>query len=99
MTLLLLRAAGAVPEGSLWNLNGTRIRVLRAEGKALYRVQAEYDRDTAPLLAPDIVIAVGAEDLPLPAHLVRGVGSPTITRGATGRCYLPGFFGPFIAGE
>jgi hypothetical protein len=85
MTLLLLRAAGAVPEGSLWKLNGTRIRVLRAEGKALYRVQAEYDRDTAPILAPDIVIAVGAEDLPLPAHLVRGVGSPTITRGASGR--------------
>ena len=86
MTLLQLRAAGAVPDGPVWALKGQRIRVLRADGKALYKVQAEFDRDTAPVVAPDIVIAVGAEDLPLPAHIVRGAGS-TITRGASAQWF------------
>jgi hypothetical protein len=85
MTLLQLRAAGAVTDGPVWALGGQRIRVMRADGKALYKVQAEFDRDTAPVVAPDIVIAVGAEDLPLPAHIVRGAGGSTITRGASGR--------------
>ena len=85
MTLLQLRAAGAVPDGPVWSLGGKIIRVLRADGKALHKVQAEFDRDTAPVVAPDIVIAVGAEDFSLPAHVVRGAGASTITRGASGR--------------
>jgi len=85
MTLLQLRAAGAAPDGSVWALGGRKIRVLRADGKALHKVKAEFDRDTAPVVAPDIVIAVGAEDLSLPAHVVRGAGGSTITRGASGR--------------
>lgn len=85
MTLLKLRAAGAVPDGPVWALGSQRIRVIRADGKALYKVQAEFDRDTAPVVAPDIVIAVGAEDIPLPTHIVRGAGRATITRGAPGR--------------
>jgi hypothetical protein len=87
MTLLQLRAAGAVPEGSFWNLAGRKIRVLRADGQALHRIQSEFDGDTAPVAAPDVVIAVGAEDLGLPAHLVRGGGPSTITRGAAGRWF------------
>ncbi len=83
--LLQLRAAGAVPDGALWMLGGQRIRVLCADGRALHRVQAEFERDTAPVIAPNIVVAVGADDLSLPAHLVRGAGTATITRGASSR--------------
>ncbi len=85
MTLLQLRAAGALPEGSFWLLGGQRIRVLRADGKALHKVQAEYTRAMAPVGAPDIVIAVGAEDLALRSHVVRGSAGSTITRGASSR--------------
>ena len=85
-TLLQLRAAGALPDGPVWTLGGLRIRVLRADGRALHRVQAEFDRDTAPVIAPNFVVAVGAEDLSLPAHVVRGTPrESTITRGASGR--------------
>ena len=84
-TLLQLRAAGAIPDGSVWALAGQRIRVMRADGKVLYKVQADFSRDTAPVVAPDIVIAVGAEDVSLPAHIVRGAGGSTITRGASAR--------------
>ena len=69
----------------MWLLGGQKIRVLLAVGKALHRVKAEFERDTAPIVTPDITIAVGAEDFFLPAHLVRGAGGSTIIRGASTR--------------
>jgi hypothetical protein len=85
LTLLQLRAAGATPEDSLWVLNGTRVRVLRAEGKVLHRVEAEFERETAPVVAPAIVIAVGAETFSLPPNIARVGTAPTIARGNPSR--------------
>lgn len=81
-TLLQLQAAGAVSDGVHWQIAGVRVRVLRAVGKALHQVQSEFERETAPPVAPELVIAVGAEALLLPPHIVRGGTSPTIARGS-----------------
>lgn len=81
LTLLQLRARGAQADSSLWVLNDKRIRVLRAEGKALHAVKAAFEGEVAPIVAPDIVIAVGAEALNLPANIARPTTEATITRG------------------
>jgi hypothetical protein len=85
MTLLQLRAQGAVADGSYWNLGGRRVRVLRTANRPLHEVEAAFARETAPVVAPEYVIAVGAEALPLPPSIARGGGSGSIARGATGR--------------
>lgn len=85
LTLLQLRAAGAVPDGATWLLGGQRIRVIRADGRALHRIQAEFAREVAPIVATDAVIAVGAEDLGLPPSVPRAGGPATITRGASSK--------------
>ncbi len=85
LTLLQLRAAGAAPDGSYWLLNGRRIRVLRAPNKPLHRVQRAFEGDTAPIVAPDIIIGVGAEAQSLSPSVARGETKPTIARGSTGR--------------
>lgn len=88
LTLLQLRAAGAVADGSTWLLAGHRVRVVRAEGKALHAAEAAFARESAPIVAPDIVIAVGADDLGLKSNVVRGASEGTITRGASSRWML-----------
>ncbi len=85
LTLLQLRSRGAVAEGPYWLLDGRRIRVVRSANKLLHAVQAAFERETPPVVAPDIVIAVGAEELALPANIVRTGTSPTIARGTVGR--------------
>jgi hypothetical protein len=81
LTLLQLRAGGAVADGSYWRLNGRRIRVLRAVNQPLHRVKAAFERETAPTIAPEIIIAVGAEAQMVPSDILRGETSPTIARG------------------
>jgi len=85
LTLLQLRARGAIAEDSLWVLNNRRVRVLRAEGKALHRIEAEFEREIAPVVAPEIVIAVGAEAFFLPSNIARVGTAPTIARGNPSR--------------
>lgn len=85
LTLLQLRAHGASADGQYWLLGGRRIRVVRMPNQALYMVQAAFESETAPAIAPDMVIAVGAEALPLPAHIVRAGTTATIARGGAGR--------------
>lgn len=85
MTLLQLQARGAVAAGSYWNLGGRHVRVLRAANRPLHEVEATFARETAPIVAPEIVIAVGAESLPLPPSIARGSGTGSIARGAAGR--------------
>jgi hypothetical protein len=82
LTILQLRAAGALEEGSYWTLNGYRIRVIRTPNRSLHSVQARFARELAPPVAPDLVIAVGADSSALPCNIARGAGSGTITRGA-----------------
>ena len=85
LTLLQLRAVGAVADGPYWLLNGQRIRVLRSVNKVLHRVEALFEREIAPSVAPDIVIAVGAEAQTLPTSIVRAGTQPTIARGTRSR--------------
>jgi hypothetical protein len=84
-TLLQLRAKGAVPDGPYWLLQGRRIRVLRALNQPLHRVQNAFARETAPVIAPDIVVAVGAEAQSLSPNVARAETAPTIARGTAGR--------------
>ncbi|WP_340313582.1 SIR2 family protein [Rhizorhabdus argentea] len=83
MTLLQLQAKGATAEDSCWNLGGTRIRVLRSINRPLHEVEAAYGRETPPLVAPEYVIAVGAEALPLPSSIARGAPKGSIARGSS----------------
>lgn len=82
-TLLELRARGAVIDGPYWNLEGARIRVLRAP-RPLHRVEKEFERETPPATAPDLVIAVGAEAQLLPVSIAR-TSAPSIARGNASR--------------
>ena len=84
LTVIQLRARGAVAEGHHWLLDGRRIRVLEAGNKALHSVAAAYSRETAPAIVPDMVIAVGAEDDGLPSNIVRSGTTATIARGSLG---------------
>lgn len=85
LTMLELLAAGAAWDDALLTLHGERIRILRASGKFVHDVEAAYARDSAPAVAPDVVVAVGADSLGLPAHIARTTGGPSITRGAKPR--------------
>ncbi len=85
LTLLQLQGRGAVADGPYWLLGGRRVRVLRAVNKPLHRVEAEFAREVAPAVAPDIVIAVGAEGQALPPNIARAGTQPTIARGTKGR--------------
>jgi hypothetical protein len=82
-TILELRTRGAVAEGAYWNLDNQKIRVLKAS-KSLHRVQKDHERETAPTIAPDIVIAVGSDDQLLPKSVAR-TDMSTITRGNASR--------------
>ncbi len=48
-------------------------------------MQATFAREAAPTVAADIIIAVGAENLQLPANIARGNTDATIARGTSGR--------------
>jgi hypothetical protein len=61
LMLLELRAKGATADGPYWLLGGHRIRVLRTPNQLLHMVQVAFERETPPVAAPDVIIAVGAE--------------------------------------
>jgi hypothetical protein len=81
LTILQLRATGAVADGPYWLVNGRRVRVLRAANQSLHRVKAAFERETPPTVAPDFVLAVGAEAQNLRSDIVRDETLPTIARG------------------
>lgn len=85
LTILQLRARGAEVDGPFWLLNSQRIRVLRTPNKPLHRVVAAYQRETAPAIAPELIIAVGAEAQSLPSNIAREGTPPTIARGTSSR--------------
>ena len=88
LTILELRAAGAVPEGSYWRVNGHTVRVLRAPNAVLHQIEADFTREVAPVTAAEVVVAVGAVDVHLhpsiarssPGTIARGGGSKWVTR-------------------
>lgn len=81
-TLLMLQAGGATVDGPYWLLKDRRIRVLRAANKFLHAVEAQYEREEAPAVAPDLVIAVGAESQTLAPNIARRRTTATIARGS-----------------
>ena len=81
LSLLRLREAGAVSSGSYWTVGGTTLRVLRGSGQYLHTLENKHRWEMPALGAPDIVLAVGAEDVYLPADLVRNPDN-SIVRGA-----------------
>ncbi len=81
LTLLQLREAGGDADGPYWRIGGRTVRVIRAAGGFLHALEGEYRWDMPPISAPDLVVAVGAEDLHLPADLVRRPDG-SIARGA-----------------
>jgi hypothetical protein len=85
LMFLELRAKGATAAGPYWLLSGRRIRVLRTPNQLLHLVQAAFTREVPPVIAPDVIIAVGAEPTGLFPHIVRGATAPTIARGSAGR--------------
>jgi Sir2 family len=82
LTVIELRAAGAVAEGANWRLGEKTIRVLRTPNQVLDRVEATFAKDVAPVVAPDIVVAVGAESRALPISFARGGVTASIARGS-----------------
>ena len=85
MLILQLQARGAKADGSYWALGEHRIRVLRAANQPLHEVEYAFSRETAPAVAPDYVIAVGAESLSLPTDIARGDGPASIVRGSSSK--------------
>jgi hypothetical protein len=87
LTILKLLAAGATWNEALFEIGHEKIRILRASGRFLHDVEKIYSKDDVPVVAPDAVIAVGADALGLPAHIARPTGSPSIARGAKPRWF------------
>lgn len=72
LTMIELQAAGAVPHGAYWQLpSGQVVRVLNGSNRTLDVMQSEYDRDTAPVISPSVIVAVGADDTALPGSIAR----------------------------
>ena len=67
---LLLRRAGAVQVPSGYQLNGRTVRVINGAGKFLTSLRSEFAEPPAAVIA-DVVVAVGATDLLVPANVVR----------------------------
>jgi hypothetical protein len=85
LVLLELCAKGATADGPYWLLGGQRIRVLWTPNQLLHMVQVAFERETPPVAAPDVIVAVGAEASSLPANIARSGTTPSITRGSAGR--------------
>jgi hypothetical protein len=85
LTILQLQARGAVADGPYWLLNGRRVRVLRAANVPLHRIEVEFEREMAPTVASDVVIAVGAEAQSLPTNFARAGSTATIVRSSKSR--------------
>ncbi|MCH8479150.1 MAG: hypothetical protein LAT56_14590, partial [Wenzhouxiangella sp.] len=81
LVMLQLQARGAAADGRYWNLDGHNIRVLRAANQPLHEVEKVFSGEIAPAIAPDFVIAVGAEPFSLPPDIARGGGSGSIVGG------------------
>ena len=83
LTILQLRARGAMPTGNFWSIDDRRVRILRAPNRLLHDIEAAYSRESPPAIAPDVVVAVGAEAVSLPISVARGSPSHSIVRGSS----------------
>ena len=81
LTILQLQACGAISNRSFWILGERIIRVISAANCPLHDVEFAFSGESAPVVAPDYTIAVGAESVSLPSNIARGSGNGTIVRG------------------
>ena len=81
LTVLQLRANGAIPRDSFWQINDRTVRILRTPNRFLHDVEEVYSRESPPAIAPDVVIAVGACEVSLPRSVARASQSESIVRG------------------
>lgn len=79
-THLILRSAGAIPDGAYWRLSDKTIRVLNAGAQTLHKIQAVHGNSLSSAESPDLTIAVGAIDLGLKQSVSREPGQSTIVR-------------------
>ncbi|UVK46685.1 SIR2 family protein [Mesorhizobium sp. AR07] len=84
---LLLRRAGAQEHPNGYELNGRTIRVLNGAGALLSKIQSRFV-EAPPLPAADVVVAVGATDLGVPANVVRRGQVGSVVRPAAGGAWL-----------
>lgn len=71
--------AGAQVERSWLNLNGSLIRVVNGGGRTIAEVRNLY-RESPGVRQPDITICAGADDLAVPANLIRDGESNNLVR-------------------
>ena len=91
LALIGLQAAGAVPDGPYWRLSAdVLVRVINGSNRVLHTMKTEYDREMTHLDA-NVVVALGADDSPLPGSVGRPNegGSQTLPLSAS-----PFFRGP-----
>ncbi len=67
---LVLREAGATPQPAGYDLNGRSIRVINGAGTFLSSLRSKFVEPPSAISA-DIIVAVGATDLGVPANVVR----------------------------
>jgi hypothetical protein len=84
---LRLRRAGAVPQAGGYELNGRAIRVVNGAGIVLSSMRAMFVEPPSAF-APEVVVAVGAVDLGVPANVVRSGRVDDIIRPGAGGKWL-----------
>ncbi len=76
---LLLRQSGAIEKEEGYEFNGRVVRVINGAESILGSLRARFVEPSA-VIAPDIVVAVGATDLGVPSNVVRGRRAGDVVR-------------------
>jgi hypothetical protein len=79
---LALRHLGAVREGVFYRFRGELIRIVNGAGRWLSDVKEHFSHEAPIPPEVDKVFCVGADDLGVPSHILRGGGSTTVVRPA-----------------
>ncbi len=82
---VVLRAAGAQLDGSYWELDGQRFRIIRGSGRSLNDVENEHASSLSPLASPDVTIVAGARDFALKANIARSKAESSVVRARPSR--------------
>jgi hypothetical protein len=85
---LLLISAGATSNAGGYLLDGKQIRVINGAGRVLSTLMDEFADEPPVVSAADMVVAVGATDLPYPGSVVRPRTPRGVIRGAPGGTWL-----------
>lgn len=84
---LALRRAGALPQVGGYQLNGRAIRVVNGAGAVLSSIRSKFIEPPSASM-PDVVVAVGATDLGVPANVIRSGRVADVVRPDAGGKWL-----------